>query len=238
MSERIDDIGFGGYKLIQDTEGFCYGTDAVLLADFAKCRENDVVMDLGTGNGIVPIIVYAKYHPAQLAGIELQPKAFELAVRNSQMNGMENVLVFYNGDVKDVRANFEKGSFTVVTSNPPYTEKGRGPVSSDAKLAARHETSAGLEDFISAAEYLLKKSGSFYMVHRPSRLADIISLLRKYGLEPKKLQMVAPHQGEAANIVLVQAVKGAGHELTVLPELVVRKKDGSFTSALAHIYKY
>lgn len=238
MAERIDEIGFGGYRLIQDTDAFCYGTDAVLLADFAKCREKDSLIDLGTGNGIVPIIVYAKYHPQKLAGLELQPGAYELAVRNAELNGLAEAISFYNGDVKDASKLFEAESFSVVTSNPPYTEKGRGPVSSDAKLIARHETTAGLEDFIAAAGYLLKKGGAFYMVHRPSRLADIFVLLRKYDLEPKKLQMVAPHQGDAANIALVQAVKGAGHELTVLPELAVRKKDGSYTAALQQIYKY
>lgn len=237
MAVRKDEIGFGGYVLYQDDEGFCYGVDAVLLADFSLAGASDRVIDLGTGTGVVPLIIEAKYSPKEIVGVEKQSGSYELALRNASENGLEGKISFVNADVKDIRDCFEAESFDIVTSNPPYMEGGRGPVSPNRKkYDARTETSAGLEDFISAAAYLLKKGGRFCMVHRPSRLADIIEYSRKYKLEPKRLRMVAPHKGENANIVLIELVKGAGKELTVLPELAVRSEDG-YTEEIEKIYQ-
>ena len=237
MALRRDDIGFGGYTLLQDDEAFCYGVDAVLLADMAAASEKDRVMDLGTGNGIVPLIMHARYSPREIIGLEAQKSAFELAQMNAADNHIEECVKFVNLDVLDVRSRFEPESFTLVTSNPPYTEKGRGiPGANSSVYMARHETTASLADFVSAAAWLLSEGGRFCMVHRPSRLADIIQSCRENRLEPKKLRMVAPHAGEAANIVLIECVKGGGKELKVLPELILRNSDGSYTQETEKVY--
>ncbi len=237
MALRRDDIGFGGYTLLQDDSAFCYGVDAVLLADLARCGPADRVMDLGTGNGIVPLIIHARYTPASITGLEVQNSVFELALANVSHNELSDRIKIVKSDVLDVRRLFPAESFTVVTCNPPYTEKGRGiPGSNPVQFTARHETTAAFSDFAAAASWLLPKGGRFCVVHRPSRLADIFESCRACGMEPKALRMVVPHAGEEANIVLVEAVKGAGKELKVLPELVVRSADGSYTDEIEKIY--
>ena len=237
MALRRDDIGFGGYSLLQDDEAFCYGVDAVLLADLAHARQSDRVMDLCTGNGVIPLIIYAKYRPKSISGIEIQKSAYELAVKNAADNGLSEKISFFNMDALDVKKRFAAESFSLVCCNPPYTEKGHGiPGANESIHIARHETSAALSDFTAAAAWLLPNGGRFCMVHRPSRLADIMQCCREQGLEPKTLRMVAPHRGAAANIVLVECVKGGGRELKVLPELIVRNPDGSFTDEIEEIY--
>lgn len=235
--KRTDEIGFGGYKLIQDSDGFSYGVDAVLLSHFSDAKKDDRVIDLGSGNGIVPLIVNAKYNPKSICGIELQLDAYLLAEENALSNGLNDKIKFICGDVKNIKDLLQSESAELVTCNPPYFEKGRGPQSeADAKHIARHETSASLEDFILAASWVLVKNGRLVMVHRPSRLPDIIDYSRKYGLEPKRLQMVAPHPGEVPNIMLIECIKGAGKELKVLPELAVRKADGTYSEEINLIY--
>ena len=237
MSVRVDDTGFEGIKLLQDTDAFCYGVDAVLLADFAKAGAGDEVLDLCSGNGAVAFILYAKYHPAKVFGLELQKDAAELAEKSAELNGLSDRVSFICGDALDIRKYFGPGSFAAVTCNPPYFEDGRGvSCGADPKHLARHESTAGLEDFFSAAQYVLKGGGSLYIVHRPERLADLMELSRKHGLEPKTMRMVVPSAGEAARQVLLQFVKGAGKQLTVLPELAVREKDGRFTDEIEKIY--
>lgn len=236
MPRRVDDIGFGGFKLIQDTDGFCYGVDAVLLADFAKAEGSDKVLDLCCGNGIVPLIMEAKYSPAEITGMEIMPAVAALAAENAVFNGLSGKISVICDDVLNIEKHIKPASYSLVTCNPPYFEKGSGISCSDSeKHTARHETTAGLEDFISAAAYALDRGGRFCMVHRPSRLGDIIELCRRYSLEPKVLRMVVPRKGESANIVLISCVKGAGKELQVLPELAVREGSG-FTEEIRTIY--
>lgn len=238
MAIRTDDIGFGGYKLMQDTDAFCYGVDAVLLADFAKAQETDQVLDLCCGNGAVSLIMEALYSPAGITGLELQKNAADLAERNMELNGLVSKCRIICGDAKDAEKLFEAGSFSLVVCNPPYFESGRGVISdADAKRLSRHESTAGLEDFMKAAAYVLKKGGRLCLVHRPDRLADIMSFARQFGLEPKIMRMVVPHRGEAPNLVLLQFVKGGGKELKIIPELAVRTKGGGFTDEIDQIYR-
>ena len=223
--------------MIQDSDGFSYGVDAVLLSHFSNALNSDAVLDLGSGNGIVPLIVNAKYNPKSILGIELQLEAYLLAEENAKENGLSDKIKFVCGDVINIRDLVAFESVNLVTCNPPYFERGRGVVSEeDAKHIARHETSACLEDFISAAAWALKKNGRFVMVHRPSRLGDIIEYSRKHGLEPKRLQMVVPYPGETPNIMLIECIKGAGKELKVLPELAVRNADRCYSAELNEIY--
>lgn len=248
--ERVDDTGFGSLRLIQKPEEFCYGVDAVILADFASKyvvsaatrNGSDVTaVDLGTGTGIIPLVLSHKTSWARLTGLEVQPGSYDRACRNAKLNDLEGRMTFINADVKDFGETWGaelKGKVDVVTSNPPYTEGGGGLKSANsAKSIARHETTANLEDFIKCAAGLLKNKGDFFMVHRPSRLVDICCLGRKHGLEPKDMCFVSPDVESAPNIILVHFVKGGGRQLKVLDPLYVYNMDGTYTEKLRECYK-
>ena len=255
--ERLDVTGFSGYHLIQKPEEFCYGVDAVLLANFAakNARKNHRICDLGTGTGNVPLILAHKTEAKQIVGVELQFDSWDRAMRMRALNQLEDRLNFANTDVATIagpklgKKNAAKltgeaaellqpGSFQIVTTNPPYMA-GTAALQShnDAKRIARHETTAGVREFVAAAARLLDERGEFCMVHRPSRLADIIAACREFKLEPKELQMVAPRLGEAPNIVLIRCKKGGGAELNVLPTLPVYGEDGQYSEEIMRIYE-
>ena len=238
MAVRTDEIGFGGIKLLQDTEAFCYGVDSVLAADMCRVKHSDRVLDLCSGNGVISLIVYALYFPEHITGLEILKDAVDLAAQSAQLNGLSDRLDFICGDAARIEEYIRPLSFDAVVCNPPYFERGRG-VSCDtaAKGSARHESSAGIADFFRAAAYALKAGGSLYLVHRPQRLADIMESARKTGLEPKQLRMVCPHPGDAPNLLLLKCVKGGGNELTVLPSIAVRNRDGGFTEEIDRIYR-
>ena len=246
--ERADDTGFGTLKLIQKPEEFCYGVDAVILADFAaenascgRHTEKVTAVDLGTGTGIIPLILSHKTGWNRLVGVEVQEGSFDRAGRSAKLNHLEGRMEFLLGDVKDFGRLWGKeltGAADVVVSNPPYTKGSGGLVSANrAKAIARHETTAGLEDFIECAAGLLKPHGDFFMVHRPSRLVDICCMSRAAGLEPKEMRFVSPNCNAAANIVLVHMVKGGGKQLKVLDPLFVYDARGGYTEKLKECYR-
>lgn len=239
--ERVENTGFGEIKLIQDPDMFCYGVDAVILADFAASiypRFNNAV-DLGTGNGIIPFILSHKNSEASVVGIEIQKEVLELASRSCELNNLEDKVSFLEADVSDIaKGVVALEPFDMVTCNPPYFTKGGAiPSSNTAKFIARHETTAEVEDFIKAAATLLERKGHFFMVHRPSRLADIFYYCRKHELEPKDLRMVVPKPGQEANIVLIHCIKNGGKELNVMKELAVYCEDGRYSEEIEHIYE-
>lgn len=244
--ERLDDTGFSGYHLIQKPEEFCYGVDAVLLADFASkhARKNHKICDLGTGTGIVPLVLAHKTEARQIVGVELQYDSWDRAMRMRTLNGLEDRLAFVNTDVaaiadrKSREELLKPGTFQIVTTNPPYMAGASALQShNDAKRIARHETTAGVREFVAAAARLLDERGEFCMVHRPSRLVDIIAACREFKLEPKELQMVVPRLGEAPNILLIRCKKGGGAELNVLPTLPVYGEDGQYSKQIMEIYE-
>ncbi len=241
--ERIDQIGFGNLKLIQKPKDFCYGVDAVILADFAvKCNKSKpkTIVDLGTGTGVIPLILSHKTDAKHIYGLEVQEDSWQRALRNAKLNNLEDRISFINDDVKSFKtwaADFQ-GSVDMVVSNPPYFISGGGIINNLApKTIARHETTAGLKDFLACASYLLKPKGDFYMVHRPSRLADICCYGRENGLEPKEMCFVSPNKDSVPNILLVHMVKGGGKELKFLPPLAVYDGEGNYTPELLEAYK-
>ncbi|NCB43694.1 MAG: methyltransferase domain-containing protein [Clostridia bacterium] len=238
MNERVDHIGFGGYQLIQDPSHFCYGIDAVLLADFAQAKQNDCIVDLGTGTGVIPLILHHKSKARKIIGVEKQKEAYDLAVKNARLNNLTETVEFVHGDVVDIKSYFKRGEFSLVVTNPPYTEKGTGPIShNNKKETARHETTAGILEFVEAAHYLLAPKGSFCIVYRPSRLIDLLVACRSLQLEPKRIKFVAPEPDSAPNIVLVQCIKNGGKELVIEPTLFVRESNGAYGAALNRIYE-
>lgn len=238
--ERLDETGFGDLKLIQKPEDFCYGIDAVLLAAFAAEKAGPRIVDLGTGTGIVPILLSHKTRAEEIVGIELQQDAWERGQRNIQLNGLENRVKILCSDVKDALslAEIEAYSFDTVVTNPPYVKKGGGIKNSNhPKTIARHEISAELSDFIAAAASLLKDRGDFYMVHRPDRLVDIAVLCRQYKLEPKEIRLVSPNKEGKPNILLIHCVKHGKQSLKFLDPLYVYDEKGNYTAEVLKIYE-
>ena len=229
-NERIDDLCRDNLKLIQNTEVFCFGMDAVLLSTFASARKTDKVLDLGTGNGVIPILMQAKNPGGMYTGLEIQDVSYDLAVRNVKMNNLLDHVNIVQGDIKEASRIFGGASFNVVTSNPPYMNENHGIVNPDsAKAIARHELLCSLEDVIREASKCLK-------VHRPSRLADIFAAMNSNHLEPKRMRMVYPHADKPANMVLIEAVKGGRSQLKVEKPLIVYNADGSYTGELLEMY--
>lgn len=240
--ESMEDIGFGGLKLLQSEDGFRFGIDAVLLADFA-CRQHPEakqIVDLGTGNGAAAFIMSHKMENAFITGIDVQEKAIDLALRSRALNGLDNRMDFLRCDAATLPKTLPqlRGTIDSVVSNPPYVERGAGLTNDgDSRFISRQETTAGIEEFISAAAFLLKDRGHFFLVHRPARLVDIFFFCRKYALEPKDIQLVRPRRDAKPNIVLVHCTKNGGKELVYLPDLHVYDKDGKYTPEIMKIYE-
>ena len=234
---RLDELGRKGYRILQDPGAFCFGVDAVLLADFAEASRSDRVLDLGTGNGILPLLLDARDKGGETVGLELQEAAAELAGRNFALNGAEERLRAVCGDLREASQLFGRASFDVVITNPPYQEAGRGLVNPDsAKMLARHEIACTLEDILREAAAVLKPRGRFYMVHRPKRLAEILSGMEREGIAPRTLRFVHSHAEDPASLVLVSGARGGGKELRVLPPLILYGEDGQYTPEVYEIY--
>lgn len=242
MSLRLDDTGFGQLQIYQNPKEFCYGVDAVLLADFAannckKKSQNHRLIDLGMGTGIVPLLLSYMTDAGYIAGVEVQESSWQLAMMNREYNGLEDRLEFFLADVKNGLPKSLTGTFDVVTSNPPYTAGSRGIESSNrAKAIARHETTASLDDFIKCASQLLSDKGEFFMVHRPARLVDICESCRNHKLEPKQMRFVSGRPGEKPNILLVHCVKNGNRELRIMKPLFVHNVDESYSTEIKGIY--
>ena len=236
-NESIDDLQLKGLNLIQKKDGFKFGVDAVLLSDFATVRSKHRVMDLCSGTGIIPFLIYGKYEAKEICGLEIQDDMVEMALRSAKLNGLEDRVHFVNGDLKDINKLKSMERFDVVTVNPPYKLNNAGIVNPSDKVAiARHEVLCNLEDVIAASRVLLKDNGRVFMVHRPERLADIFTLMRKYKIEPKRVKMVHPKIGKAPNIVLVEGQRDGGAYLKWEAPLYVYNEDGTYTKEIDSIY--
>lgn len=213
---RTDDLGINNLRLIQDSDLFCFGTDSVLLSNFARSRRGDIVVDLCSGNGIIPILMSAKTKADKFYGIELQRCSYELFCENIALNGLEERIEAINADIADVNAYFKNGSVDVVTCNPPYMNVGAGFLNPDDSLAiARHEIKTDLQGVISSASKILKFGGHFYMVHRADRLCDIISTMRSYNIEPKRLMFVHPSPEKEPRLLLIEGMVGVNPSLKI-----------------------
>jgi len=220
--KRCDDLGINKLKLIQDDELFCFGTDSVLLANFAKARHTDTVVDLCTGNGIIPVLMSAKTKAKKFYGVELQKCSYDLCLENIELNGLSDRFEAINADIKDVLQHFRQGSVDVVTCNPPYMTAGAGLQNPDDTLAiARHEIRTDLKAVISAAASILKFGGHLFMVHRADRLCDIISFMREKNIEPKRIIFVQPSPEKEPKLILTEGIYGAKPSLKIEPPIYV-----------------
>ena len=236
--EQIDTLK-NGYKIIQDSERFQFGIDAVLLADFAckGFKAGESVIDLGTGTGIIPLLMAKGCEAAAFTGLEVQKDSADMAARSVALNALEGQIRIINGDLKESEKLFPRHSFNVVTCNPPYMIDAHGKGNElDALTIARHEVLCTLEDVVAAADSLLATHGRFFMIHRPFRLPEIFSSLEKHKMEMKRMRLVYPFAGKEPNMVLIGARKNAKRRLTIEPPLVVRNDDGEYTAEIKEIY--
>ena len=244
--EKLEKL-LNGYQIYQDTERFQFGIDAVLLADFASggragdggkssIKAGEKIMDLGTGTGIIPLLMVKKCRAA-FTGLEVQKDSADMAARSIAHNGLEKKIQIVNGDLRKVKELFDCHSFNAVTCNPPYMIDTHGQGNGlDAMTIARHEVLCTLEDVVAAADYLLAPHGSFFMIHRPFRLPEIFSSLEKHKMEMKRMRLIMPFAGKEPNMVLIEARKNAKRRLTIEPPLIVRNDDGNYTDEINIIY--
>ncbi len=234
--ERLDDLQ-NGYYIIQNKENFCFGVDAVLLSHFAKVKPGEKALDMGTGTGIIPILLAAKGQGEHFTGLEIQEESAEMAGRSVAYNHLEDKIDIVTGDIKEASARFGNASFSVVTCNPPYMTGNHGLTNANMpKTIARHEVLCTLEDVISQAAKVLVPRGRFYMVHRPFRLAEIMSLMVKYKLEPKRMRLVHPYVDKEPNMVLIEGLSGGNSRITVEKPLIVYEAPGVYTKEVLDIY--
>lgn len=236
-NERLDDLQYKGLRLLQKKDGFCFGVDAILLSHFAQVAKNDTVIDLGTGTGIVALLLAAKKEPQKVVGLEIQLEMAEMATRSIKLNSFDDRVEIVRGDIKDAVKLFGAASVEAVVSNPPYIISGSGLLNpSDTKAIARHEILCSLEDVVSSAARLLRPGGNFSMVHRPGRLADIIYHMRNHTIEPKYLRLVYPSPGKNPNLLLISGTKGGKSELRVQAPLYIYDSNGHYSKEIDEIY--
>ncbi len=237
--ERVDDLHRNQYKIIQNTKKFCFGMDAVLLSGFAKVNPGEVMLDLGTGTGIIPILLEAKTQGKHFTGLEIQEESADMAKRSVLLNQLGDKVNIVVGDIKEAQTLFGSASFDVVTSNPPYMNHNHGIVNpGEAKAIARHEILCTLEDVVREANKVLKPNGRFYLVHRPFRLVEIIKTLTDYKLEPKRMKLVHPYIDKEPNMVLIECIKGGKSMIKVEAPLIVYKEPNVYTDEIYDIYGY
>lgn len=245
MSRRIDDLGINNLKIVQDTDYFCFGMDSVLLANFVNSNSiENIIVDLCSGSGVIPFIISAKKKYKKIFAVELQEKMYDILTENIAINNLENNIFSLKENVKNIDS--IKGEILnkigndvvdVIVCNPPYKNKGTGSVNENKiKYIARHEVECNLEDIFCTSSKLLKNGGKLYLVHKPQRLVDLLSIARKYNIEAKTLRFVYPMQNKKPSIVLIEYTKGGGNEINVLEPLIEYNSDGSYTDEILSIY--
>lgn len=235
--ERLDDLQVKGYQIIQNPNKFCFGMDAVLLSNFAKVKKGEKVLDIGTGTGIIPILLEAKTDGEHFTGLEIQEESADMARRSVAYNHLENKIDIVTGDVKEAVNLFGSVFFDVITTNPPYMIGAHGLQNKDsAKAIARHEVLCDLDDILRTSAKLLRQGGRFYMVHRPFRLAEILSKMCAYKIEPKRMRLVHPYVDKEPNMVLIEGSRGGNSRMTVEPPLIVYREKNVYSEELLGEY--
>lgn len=237
-NERIDNLEYKNLKIIQNTTGFCFGIDSVLLSDFAKnIKKNSTVIDIGTGTGIISILLSSKTDLNKIYGIEIQEDVANMAKRSVELNNLQNKIEIINTNIKNIFEYLKPNETDVIVTNPPYMKLNTGAINEDRKkLISRHEVECTLEDIIKISYKLLKSNGEFYLIHRAERIVDVLYNLRQYKLEPKILRFIQPNINKEPNLVLIKAVKNAGYQLKIEKPLIIYDENGNYTDEILKIY--
>lgn len=234
--EKIEELDLKGLKIIQNKNWFCFGIDAVLLADFANVKKNSKVADFGTGTGIIPLLIEGRYSPKEIIGVEIQSDVAQMAKRSIELNNLQDKIKIINEDIKNYKV-FGPGSFDVVVCNPPYKKDNTGLKNpTDNKAVSRHEILITLDDIVFSVSKTLKSGGKFYMIHRPERLSHILLSFNKHGFAPRRLRFVHPKIGKQPTMLLIEGVRSGGDFLTIDTPLYVYNEDGSYTDEINKIY--
>lgn len=240
-NERIDDLQYKGLRVIQNNKGFCFGIDSVILSDFAKnIKENSKVVDLGTGSGVISLLLCGKTKLKEIIGIEIQEDVAEMAERSIKLNQLENKFKIFNVNINRIFEEkvLQKNQYDVVVMNPPYKEVGTGKTNDDEnKLIARHEVKATLSEFIATAARLLKDKGELYLVHKPERTVDIMQKMRENKIEPKEMKVVYPYKNAEASLILIKGVKGGKKFFKIDKPMVIYEENGEYTKQIKDIYE-
>lgn len=235
--ERLDDLGIGGYEIIQNPEAFCFGMDAVLLSEFVRIKEGQRVLDLGTGTGIIPILLAAKTKAGHITGMDIQEYSVDMAARSVEHNRLSSRIDIVQGDIKEASHIFGRAVFDAITCNPPYMIDAHGLKNpADCKAVARHEILCTFEDVARETAALLKEGGNFFLIHRPFRLVEILNTLARYKIEPKTMRFVYPFVDKEPNMVLIHGKKGAKSRVTIERPLIIYKESGVYTEEISSIY--
>lgn len=238
-NERIDELQRNGYQIIQNKNKFCFGMDAVLLSTFSNVKRGEKVLDLGTGTGIIPILLEAKTEAIHISGLEIQEDSADMARRSILLNQLQEKIEIVTGDIKEASHLFGNSSFDVITCNPPYMIGNHGLKNEDlSKTIARHELLCNFEDIARESSKVLSPGGRIYLVHRPFRLAEIISTLIRFQLEPKRMRLVYPYIDKEPNMVLIEAKKGGNSRLTIEKPLIIYQKKNSYTEEIIQLYGF
>lgn len=234
--ERVDDLMAGGLAIIQHPDVFCFSMDAVLLARFVTLPPRGRIVDLCTGNGIIPLLLTTRTE-AEIIGVEIQERLCDMARRSVALNGLEARVSILCRDLRTCTEVLPVGVFDVVTANPPYLPRDGADLSANPhQAAARHELFCTLEDVVRVASRLVKSGGRVAFVYRPARLVELLALMRQHRVEPKRIRFVHPYADRPANLVLVEGIRDGGVELRVLPPLVVYRTEGTYTDEVLRIY--
>ena len=236
--EEIHDLGYKNLKIIQKKHGFKFGVDSILITDFSKrIKKNSIVMDIGTGTGVIAILLAAKTTASKIYAVEIQPDMADMAKRSVILNGLEKKVEVLNTNIKDILGYVNKNSIDVIVSNPPYKRINSGIKNTEKnKLISRHEVECNLEDITKKSKELLKDNGVIYMIHRPERIADVICSFRNNKLEPKNIRFVQSRINEAPKMFMIKAVKGAGEFIKVEQPLIIYSSGTDYTDELKKIY--
>ena len=236
--ERLDDLQRSGYHIIQNPEKFCFGMDAVLLSHFAEIKRDSRVLDMGTGTGVIPILLCAISDASHFDALEIQEESVDMASRSVAWNGLEKRIHITQGNIRDASSIFGRHVFDAVITNPPYVNDKHGLKNPKLpKAIARHEIYCTLEDVIREASEVLKPKKSLFMVHRPHRLPEIFETMQQHRLEPKRMRLVHPYIHKEPNMVLIEAVRDGNPMLKVEPPIIVYEKEGKYTQQILDLYK-
>ena len=235
--EAIEDLLHGSLKIIQKKSGYRFSIDAVLLANFAGIKKGERVVDIGTGSGVIPLIVAFRHKACDITGLELDAATADMAARSVEVNNLSEKISIVKGDIRGIKKLLSPESFGSALANPPYGKLDTGRINPNEQIAAaRHEIAGGLDDFLGAASYLLKYKGRFSIIYPARRFADVITGMRRFNIEPKRMQMVHSREGEGASLVLVEGIKGGGVEMEVMKPLYIYASDGSYSGELEEMY--